>query len=170
MGIFDRFGGGKGTHKFQMRDSVMGVGEDSWIRNEDGDKVFKVDGKSMRVRQTFLLEDESGKNLVEIKERVMTVRDKMSIEVADGPSATVHKKLIGIRDRYKVEIDGGGALEAHGDIADHEYEIERDGDTVARVSKDWFKVNDTYGIEILDGEDDVLLIAVTVCIDALSDD
>jgi uncharacterized protein YxjI len=167
MGLFGR--NDKATHRFQMHEKLMSFGDDSWIENEHGDKVFKSDGKAMRMRKTFILEDASGKNLAEIKERVMTVRDKMSIDLPDGRSATVHKKLIGIRDRYKVDVDGGEDLDAHGNIADHEYEIERDGDTVATISKKWFKIRDTYGIEILDGEDDILLLAVTICIDALSD-
>jgi uncharacterized protein YxjI len=40
---------------------------------------------------------------------------------------------------------------------------------VARVSKRWFRVRETYGVEIAPGEDNALLLAVTVCIDALSD-
>jgi len=168
MGLFGRHDAA--THRFQMREKLMSFGDDSWIENEDGDKVVKSNGKALRMRTTFVLEDASGKNLAEIKERVMTVRDKMSIKLPDGRSATVHKKLIGIRDRYKVDVDGGDDLDAHGNIADHEYEIERDGDTVATISKKWFKIRDTYGIEILDGEDDILLLAVTICIDALSDD
>jgi uncharacterized protein YxjI len=153
-----------------MHEKLMSFGDDSWIENEDGDKVFRSDGKAMRMRKTFILEDASGKNLAEIKERVMTVRDKMSIELPDGRSATVHKKLLGIRDRYKVDVDGGGDLDAHGNIADHEYEIERDGDKAAEISKRWLRVRDAYGIEIAPGEDDALVLAVTVCIDALSDD
>ncbi|MEX0767616.1 MAG: LURP-one-related family protein [Microthrixaceae bacterium] len=170
MGILNRSNGDNGTHKFQMHEKLMSFSDDSWIENEDGDKVYRSDGKAMRMRQTFILEDESGRNLAEIKERVLTVRDKMSLKLPDGRSATVHKKLIGIRDRYKIEMDDGKDLHAHGKIADHEYEIERDGDRIATISKKWFKVRDTYGIEILDGEDDVLLLAITICIDALCDD
>jgi uncharacterized protein YxjI len=120
MGIFDRSKDDKGTHKFQMHERLMSFGDDSWIENESGDKVYKSDGKAMRMRKTFILEDDSGKNLAEIKERVLTVRDKMSIKLPDGRSATVHKKLIGIRDRYKIEMDGGEDLHAHGNIADKE--------------------------------------------------
>jgi len=168
MGLFGR--DDKATHKYQMREKLMSFGDDSWIEDEQGDKAFRSDGKALRLRKTFVLEDAAGNEVAEIKERVVTVRDKMSIELADGRSATVHKKLLGIRDRYKVDVDGGEDLDAHGNIVDHEYEIERDGDTVATISKKWFRVRDTYGIEIVDGEDVVLLLAATICIDALSDD
>ena len=60
-------------------------------------------------------------------------------------------------------------MKAKGDFVDHEYEVERDGKTVATVSKRWFRVRDTYGVEIAPGEDAGLILAITVCVDAMSD-
>jgi uncharacterized protein YxjI len=57
---------------------------------------------------------------------------------------------------------------ARGNLVDHEYEIERDGDTVAEVSKKWFRIRDTYGVEIAPDEDEALVLAITVCIDEMS--
>ena len=94
----------------------------------------------------------------------------MKIERDGDTLATIHKALIGFRDRFHVEVEGGGELKAHGNIVDHEYKIERDGDTIARVSKKWFRIRDTYGIEIADGEDEALLLAVAVAIDEMSHD
>jgi uncharacterized protein YxjI len=152
-----------------MRTKVMSIGDDSWIEDENGSRIYKANGKALHLRKKFILEDANGNDLAEIQERVLSVRDKMVIE-RDSGSATVHKALIGIRERYQIDVDGGPDLKAHGNFVDHEYEIERDGDTVATVSKRWFRVRDTYGIEIADGEDDVLLLAVAVCIDAMAHD
>jgi uncharacterized protein YxjI len=88
----------------------------------------------------------------------------MEVERDGRTLATIHKALVGIRDRFAIEIDGGADLKAHGNIVDHEYEIKRDGDTVATVSKKWFRVRDTYGIEIRAGEDEPLLLALTVAL------
>ena len=81
-----------------------------------------------------MLKDASGSEVAKIQERKLSVRDKMKIEMGDR-SATVHKAMVGIRDRYKIDIDGGPDLSAHGNVVDHEYKIEQDGDTVATVSK-----------------------------------
>jgi uncharacterized protein YxjI len=81
--------------------------------------------------------------------------------------ATVKKALVGLRDRYSIEVDGGADLSAKGNVVDHEYKIERDGETVAEVSKRWFRVRDTYGIEVAPGQDDALILAVTICIDRM---
>ena len=42
---------------------------------------------------------------------------------------------------------------------DHEYEVKRDGEVIATVSKKWLRVCDTYGIDIRQGEDEPLLLA-----------
>jgi uncharacterized protein YxjI len=150
-----------------MREKLLSIGDDFWIEDESGQRVFKVDGKAMRVRDTFVLEDASGSEVAKIQEKKLSVRDKMTIEM-DGRSATVHKAVVGIRDRYKIDVEGGDDLSAHGNVIDHDYEIERDGDTVATVSKRWFRVRDTYGVEIAPGQDDALVLAITVAMDSMA--
>ena len=92
----------------------------------------------------------------------------MAIERGGDSLATVKKALVGIRDRFSIDVERRRDCDAKGNIVDHEYEIERDGDTVATVSKRWFRVRDTYGVEIAPGEDDALVLAITVCIDAMA--
>jgi uncharacterized protein YxjI len=167
MALF-RDRGPEGT-RYTMREKMFSIGDDFWIENDDGEKVFKVNGKALRVRQTFVLESPGGEELFTIQERKLSVRDKMAVERGGQTVATIKKALITpLRDRYSVEVDGGQDLEAKGNIVDHEYEFKRDGDKVAEVSKRWFRMRDTYGIEIKPGEDDALILACTVCIDQMS--
>ena len=100
----------------------------------------------------------------------MSIRDKIKIELAGGREATVKKAMVGIRDRFIVEVDGGKDLKVHGNIVDHEYDIDRDGDKIAEVSKKWFRVRDTYGVEVEHDVDTALVLAVTVAVDAFSHD
>jgi uncharacterized protein YxjI len=155
--------------RYQLRTKLLSIGDDYWIEDEDGQRTFKVDGKALRIRDTFVIEDASGTEVAKIKERKLSVRDSMKIELTDR-EATVHKALVGLRERFKVDVDGGPDLEAHGNLVDHEYEIEREGDTVATVSKRWFSIRDTYGVEMAPGADEALVLAVTVCVDAMSHD
>lgn len=169
MGLRDRVrrDAGSGPQRFQMREKLLSIGDDYWIENESGERVFKVDGKVARLRDTFALEDTSGRDVAKIQERKLRVRDTMEIE-RPGGNATVHKALVGLRDRFKIDVDGGPGMTAHGNLVDHEYEIEVDGHKAATVSKKWFRVRDSYGVEIEPGQDPALILAITVCIDALS--
>jgi uncharacterized protein YxjI len=96
------------------------------------------------------LESPDSAKLCRIQTRVLHVRDTMAIELPDGtPFALVHKALISpLRERWKVDVENGPDLEVRGNIVDHEYEIESDGHKLNEVSKKWFRVRDTYGLEI----------------------
>lgn len=155
--------------RFQMQQRLLSIGDDYWIEDGQGDRAFLVDGKALRVRDTWVLKDRSGNEVAEIKERKLSVRDKMTIEFG-GRKATVKKALVGVRERFHIEVDGGGDLKAHGNIVDHEYEIEGDQGKVAEISKKWFRVRDTYGVEVEPGADPVLVLAITVAIDGMSHD
>jgi uncharacterized protein YxjI len=168
MGLLRRRGGVDGT-KYRMREKMFAIGDDFWIENEEGERAFKVDGKALRIRDTLVLEDASGAELYKIQEKKLTIRDKMEIERGDATVATVKKALITpLRDRYSIEVEDGEDMEAKGNIVAHEYNVERGGERVAEVSKRWFRIRDTYGIEVAPGEEDALLLAVTVCIDQMA--
>src|SRR5436305_5072597 len=168
MGLLRRHDELGGT-RYQMREKLFSIGDDSWIETGDGERAFKVNGKAMRIRSTFILESPSGEELYKIQEKKMRIRDTMEVERDGDTVAKVHKALITpLRDRFSIELEGGEELSAKGNIVDHEYEIERDGKKVAQISKRWFRIRDTYGIEIAPGENDPLILATTVCIDEMS--
>jgi uncharacterized protein YxjI len=170
MGLLRRHDGPGGT-RYQMREKLFSIGDDFWIETADGDRAFKVNGKALRIRETFVLESPAGEELFKIQERKLRIRGTMEIEREGDTVATIKKALITpLRDRFSIELEDGGELSAKGNIVDHEYEIERDGDTIAEISKRWFRIRDTYGIEIASGENDALILAATVCIDELSRD
>jgi uncharacterized protein YxjI len=152
-----------------MREKLFAIGDDYWIETEDGRRAYKVNGKALRIRETFLLEDPSGGELLKIQKKMLHVRDTMKIEHDGDTVATVKKALITpLRDRFSIDLEHGAELSAKGNIVDHEYEIERDGQKVAEVSKRWFRVRETYGIQVAPGENDALILAATVCIDEMS--
>jgi uncharacterized protein YxjI len=154
--------------RYQIREKMFAIGDDFWIEDDAGDKVIKVDGKALRLRETFALKDRDGNELLRLQERKLHIHDTMVIERDGEKIATVQKALIHpIRDRFEVELESGGEYKVHGHILDHEYEFERDGDKVAAVSKKWLRIRDTYGVEIADGEDDVLILAATIAIERM---
>ena len=160
------------TPRYKIRQNLISIGDDFWIENEAGQKVFKVDGKVLRIRKTLAFEDAHGKKLAQIQERLLTIKDTMVIEDANGRDlATVKKALIApLRDRWSVNVKGGPDLSVRGDILDHEYTIKQGRDHVAAISKKWFRLTDTYGVEVAPGQNDILILAVTIAIDMMAHD
>jgi len=161
---------GGGDHRYQMREKLVSIGDDFWIENGAGQRAFKVDGKALRVRDTLNFEDAHGNVLCKIQERKLRVKDSMEVEDAHGHQvAMVKKALISpVRDRFTVKIKNGPDLEVKGNILQHEYTIGEGRDKVAEVSKKWFRIRDSYGVEVDPGQDDIIILAVTVCLDQMA--
>ena len=159
-----------GTTRYQMHQRMLAIGDDFNIENERGERAYKIDGKAMRLRKTISFENAAGDRLFKIQSRVLRIKDTMEIEDADGNRVALVKKALitPLRERWNVDLEHGEDLKAQGNVVDHEYAISRGGDEVATVSKRWFRVRDTYGVEIAPGEDHALLLAVAAVVDAMS--
>jgi len=156
--------------RYKIRQKLFSIGDDFWIENEEGKKVFKVDGKVLRIRKTLVFEDMNGKKLCQIQERLLTIKDTMVVEDADGRDLAVIKKALiaPFRDKWDVNVKNGPDLDVQGNILDHEYSIKQGRDKVAEISKKWFRLTDTYGVEIDPGQNDILILAVAIAIDMMA--
>ncbi len=169
MGLLNRHDEPAGT-RYRMQEKLFAVGDDYWIETDGGERAFKVNGKAARLRDTFILQARSGEDLFKAQKKELHVRDTMEIERDGHTVATVKKALIApLRHRFAIELEAGGELSTKGNIVDHEYRVERDGKEIAEVSRRWFRIRDTYGIEIRPGENDALILAATACIDEMTD-
>ncbi|MDR3035519.1 MAG: LURP-one-related family protein [Kitasatospora sp.] len=158
--------------RYLVRERFLAVGEDFWIEDEHGDRAFLVDGKAMRVRDTFELKDPAGAVLLVIRQKLVSLRPAMTIEQPGGKLvATVRKKrLTVLRERYRAELADGSELDIKGNVIDKEFDIEYEGERLARISKKWFRVRDTYAVDVArDDADPALLIACAVSVDSLEE-
>jgi uncharacterized protein YxjI len=150
-----------------MKQKLFCWGDDYRILDQDGRDVYLVDGKAfvlMGKRLVFL--DMAGNELAEIRQRLLSWGPCYDI-VRDGQvAATVSKHLFTLAYcKFTVDVPGPDDLEATGSFFDYEYTFRRDGRNVTTVSKKFFDWTDSYGVEIAQGEDDILILASTVVID-----
>jgi uncharacterized protein YxjI len=158
--------------RYKIRQKMFSIGDDFWIENQEGKRVFKVDGKALRLRKTLIFEDMNGNKLCQIQERWLPIRETMAIDGPDGEQIAVVKKALiaPLRDRWSVNVKNGPDLDVQGNILDHEYTIKRGWNKIAEVSKRWLSLTDTYGVEIDDGQNDILILAVAIAIDMMAHD
>ncbi|MEM8533080.1 MAG: LURP-one-related family protein [Chloroflexota bacterium] len=152
--------------RYVMREKLLAFGDDYIIKNEHGDAVFYVDGRAFSIGDKLAFKDMSGQELAFIKQKLLSFGPTYEIYREGDLVAVVKKALFTLfRARFSVDVPGPDDLEAQGNFFEHEYTFSRHGQTVAQVSKRWFSFRDTYGIEIADGEDDILILASAVVID-----
>ena len=152
--------------RYVMKQKLFSWGDDFRIRNEAGQDVFFVDGRAFSLGDKLSFQDMTGSELAFIRQKLLAWGPTYEISRGGEVAAVVKKQLFTfLRCRFTVDVPGPDDLEAQGEFLDMEYAFSRRGQTVAEVSKRWFTWADTYGVDISEGEDDVLILASTVVID-----
>jgi uncharacterized protein YxjI len=152
--------------RYVMRQKFLSWADDFIIKDEQGQDAYRVDGKVFSLGDQLTLRDMEGNELAFIRQKLLAWGPTYEIYRDGELQAIVKKALFTLfRCRFSVDVPGPDDLEASGSFTDHEYTIERGGRPVAVVSKRWFSWTDTYGVEIAEGEDDVLILASAVVID-----
>jgi uncharacterized protein YxjI len=157
--------------RYQVRERMFSIGDDFWITDEMGNRVFLVDGKALRLRETFELKDATGAIVATVKKKLIAILDTMKIEHDGAVVATVRKAMISpLHHKSIIDLADGGQLEAVGNIVDKEFDILAAGQPIAHVSRAWFRLRDTYGVDVAPGQNDALILAIAVCLDRIHHD
>ena len=156
--------------RYMIREKFFRLGEDSTIMNEAGQPVFEVDGKVLSLHDRLIVRDLAGNEVVNVHRRLMTLRPTYEITRGGETLATFRKHFFSpFVDRFTVDISGPDDLEMTGSLFEHEYTISRAGQIVAVVSKRWFSLTETNGVDIAPGQDDPLILACVLALDLAED-
>lgn len=149
-----------------LKQKLFSFGDDFVIKDDSGRDAYLVDGRAISIGDKLSFQDFEGNELAFIKQRILAWGKTYEI-VRDGKIAAVVKKHLFalIHHRFTVDVPGPDDLEAQGNFTDHEYTFVRGDRTVATVSKRWFRLTDTYGVDVAEGEDPVLILASAVVVD-----
>jgi uncharacterized protein YxjI len=150
----------------------MSFGDDFWIENDTGVRVYKIDGHAFTIlREKLNIEDAEGHEVGFLREKLISLRKAYEIHLRGKCVAMVSKDLLTLfRCSFTVDVPGPNDLEAEGSLLDHEYTFSRGGEVVATVSKRWFSIRDTYAVEINDDQEPLLILASAIAIDQMCHD
>jgi uncharacterized protein YxjI len=152
--------------QYQMRQKLFAWGDDFTIKNGNGQDTFFVDGKVFTLGNQLSFQDMTGRELALIKQKLLAWGPTYEIYREGQLAAVIKKELFTFfHCTFAVDVPGPDDLVAEGEFTDHEYAFSRGGKPAATVSKQWFTWTDSYGVDVNDGQDDLLILASTVVID-----
>ena len=157
--------------RYLLKQKFFAFGDDFHILNENDEKVFFVDGRAFSLGNKLSFQDLSGNELVFIRQKLLSFGHSYELHRGGELVATLKKNYFTLfHCKFAIDVPGPDDLEAKGDFLDHEYVFTRSGREVAQISKRWFAFSDTYGVDIGEGQDDVLILASAVVIDMICHD
>jgi len=156
--------------RYIIKERFFRLGEDSDILDESGQPVFHVDGKVFTLRNLLIVQDLNGQEVARVHRKLLALRPTYEITIGGQEVAEVRKHFFTpFRDKFTIDVPGPDDLEMTGSLLDHDFTIRRGDRVVATVSKAWLTLRDTYGVEIAEGEDDVLILASVLALDLAED-
>ncbi len=159
---------GEPLKKYVMKQKIWTLGDKFVIKDETKTPVFYVKGKVFSVGDKLSFRDIDGNELAYISQKVFSFSPRYKIYRNKSVIATIVKKIAPFKDLYVVHVPGADDLRVKGNFLNYEYAFTRSGRKIAFVSKKFFSWGDTYGISIVPGEDDILILATAVVIDMVS--
>ena len=155
---------------YVIRERMFRLGEDSDITDEAGQPVLHVDGKVLSLHNRLILTDPAGRETGQVHRKLAALRPTYEITIDGTDVAEVRKHLFTpFRERFTIDVHGTDGMEIRGDLLDHEFTIDRDGHTVATISKRWLTVTASYAVEVASGENDLLILASVLALDLAVD-
>lgn len=152
--------------RYVMTQKWLSLADSFTIKDENGQDRYMVKGEFLSLVKDLSFQGMDGKELIQIKQKLLAFTPTYRLYKHGQEYAEARKELFPlINCRFTIIVPGLNTVMAEGNMLDHEYTFFRRGIPAARISKQWFSLVDTYGIDIVDGEDEVLLLASTVVVD-----
>ena len=157
--------------RYVIREKFFRLGEDSTITDEFGRPVIEVDGKVFTLHHTLIMRDLNGNELARVRKQLVALGQTYHVTRDGQEIAAIRKKIISpFVDRFRVDIPGSEELRVTGSLFEHNYTITWGNQVMATVSKAWISLTDTYGVDIVPGMDDVLILATVLALDLTADE
>jgi uncharacterized protein YxjI len=156
--------------KYQVREKIFRLGEDNDILNEAGQPALQVDGKVLTLRGLMLVNDLAGTEVGRVSRKLVSLMATYDITLASGVTAELHQRFSGpFHPKWTLSVAGGTDMEMTGNFAGHDFILTDNGQTVATVSKAWISLADSYGVDIVEGQNDLLILCAVLALEAEQD-
>lgn len=151
--------------KLYMKQKVFSIKDSFTVKDENENDKYKVEGKVFSLGKKLTIYDAEGKDVAYIQQKLLSFFPKFHVFV-NGELITEIKKGFGFRDNFTI---GGLGWRAQGDYFAHNYVIFDDQKVVASVSKKWISWGDSYELDINEGYDEAMVLAVILAVDAVNE-
>ncbi|MGL4337586.1 MAG: LURP-one-related/scramblase family protein [Turicibacter sp.] len=154
--------------KYLMKQKFFSLSEDFYIKTNNGQDAYFVDGQLFSIGFKCKLYDMHKRLQYEIKEKHLTFLSNYKMYDENGNQfAEVDQQFAFFKIKIKATSNYGD-IEIEGDIFDWNYKIYLKNKLAAVVSKEFFTFTDTYSVDVLH-EDDAFILALVCIIDNIID-
>lgn len=155
--------------RYIVRERIFSIGNKFNIKDEDGDTRFIVEGKVLTLRKKLKMYDQFKNLRLEIKEKLFRLLSEYVIVEDRKKIAKIKRKISPISPKYTINSIYG-KYRVNGDILRYDFTISKGSKIVARISKKFIRMSDTYVVDIVESEDQAFILALVIVLDQIHHD
>ena len=156
--------------KLHIKERAWTIREEFIVRDQGGQPVFKVQGKFFHIGDNLRIIDlGSREEVAHIKQKVIALTPHYEIYQNGAHWASLHEKLLHLfGERFKIILESGEVYHIQGNIWNWDFTVSNDrGDLLAQISKRISLFEDSYGVDIAQGVNVPLMIALAISIEMI---
>ena len=160
----------EGWTRFLVR-SKLGVGRDFRVLDpQSEEQLYLVDGK-WGLRPRAEVQDASGAVLAEVRGTATGIKKELTITDASGAGlATLKGRFFSpVKNSMTITLTSGRTWLLEGSIMERTYRVTSEGRPVLDITQNWVTVRDTFTLDVVDGVDPVLALAVLWGVDRFAE-
>ena len=155
--------------KYLINQKIFSIGDKYTIKDEFGKDQYYVKGKIFALGDKLRIYDNNDIERVYIEQKLFKLLPEYLIYLDGEYTAKIKKEFSLLRPKFKIDSNFG-QYSVEGNFLGYYFKIMKNGNVVAYVSKKFFAIRDSYGVDIADNENDLLILALVIIIDQVIHD
>lgn len=155
---------------YKIKEKFWSLGDSFTITDKDDRECYLVKGKAFSWGNDLRMDSPDGKEVALIKQKLLSWKARYQIIIDEKVFAEVTKEMSWFKQKFLLDIPGPNDYTIEGSFWEHEFTFSRKNKTVATVTKNLWGWSDAYGVDIIEGEDDVAILSACIVIDQVLDD
>lgn len=155
---------------YKVKQKIWAWSDSFKILDQNDNLAYLVKGKPFSWGENLSFQDVDGRELAKITQKLLSFKPSYEIHKNDSLFAEVIKEFSWFNNKFTLDVPGPNDYEITGSFWGYEYEFTRGGQRVAQVSKSFWSLSDTYGVNIVSGEDDVSILCTVMVVDLVCHD
>lgn len=152
--------------KYIIKERIFTLTDKFIIEDEEGYPRYEVVGKLLSLGNKLCIYDLDGEELVYIEQKLLKLLPEYNIYQKGHLVGKVKKEFTFLKPSFVIESSYGN-FTLQGDILHHDFDILKDGRSVAWINKRWLSFSDTYSVEISDLVDQAFILAIVIVLDQI---
>jgi uncharacterized protein YxjI len=153
--------------RYAVRERFFSLsGNDNDITDEGGTARYKVDGNSFSARSEMIVNDAEGKEVANIHRKLVSLLTQYEAEIGGQGTAIIKKQMTAVKPKWTINVPGQEECVLAGDLMARNFTMQRGETEVASVSHKWTVLRNTYGVDVADGENDLLVLCTVLALEA----